>query len=85
MFRAIAFATGLFVVLCGGSFLMVDQMVLNLKYEPEVPRTEEFRGMFMTLNNDKQKVFMPPQWLAFTLMSIGSVTMLYSIALPKKQ
>mgnify|MGYP006272578717 CR=1 FL=1 len=85
MIRSIAFAVGLFVALCGGSFLMVDEMVLTAKYAPEVRRDDEFRGMFMKVNNDKQKVFTPPQWLAFTLMSIGSVTMLYSVALPKKQ
>jgi len=85
MVRSIAFALGLFVGLCGGSFLLVDEMVLTLRHEEDVPRSQEFRGMFMHLNSDKQKVFSPPQWLAFTLMSIGSVTMLYSIALPKKQ
>lgn len=84
MIRAIAFAGGLFVGLCGSSFLLVDEMVLNLHHEAEEPRPKEFRGMFMHLNEQKQKVFTPPQWLAFTLMSIGSVTMLYSIALPKK-
>lgn len=85
MIRAIAFALGLFVALCGGSFLMVDEMVLSLKHEPEARRDDEFRGMFMKLNDKQHKVFSPPQWLAFTLMSVGSVTMLYSIALPKKQ
>lgn len=84
MIRAIAFAAGMFVALCGSSFLLVDEMVLTLQHEPQQPRTEEFRGMFMHVNKEQQKVFTPPQWLAFTLMSIGSVTMLYSVALPKK-
>ena len=34
---------------------------------------------------DDQKVFDPPEWLAFSLMSVGTVTMLYAIALPKRR
>lgn len=32
----------------------------------------------------KPRVIQPPDWAAFSLMSIGTVTMLYSIALPKR-
>ena len=85
MVRAIAFAFGLFVALCGSSFLLVEEMVLTVKHEAEKPRSDEFRGMFMRLNDHQQKVFSPPQWLAFSLMSVGTVTMLYSVALPKKK
>ncbi|MBW3538697.1 MAG: hypothetical protein KY476_00355 [Planctomycetes bacterium] len=31
------------------------------------------------------KIVDPPDWAAFSLMSLGTVTMLYAIALPKKQ
>ena len=85
MWRAIFFASGLFVAMWGGTFLMVDEMVLVAKAEPEPQRTEEFRGLFMSKNSDDKKVFNPPEWAAFTLMSVGTVTMLYSIALPKRQ
>lgn len=84
MLRAIFFAGGLFVALWGGTFLMVDEMVLAFKDEPEPQRTEEFRGLFMQKNADDKKVFNPPEWAAFTLMSIGTVTMLYAVALPKR-
>ncbi|MBI1314890.1 hypothetical protein GC176_26645 [bacterium] len=85
MWRAIFFAGGLFVAMWGGTFLMVDEMVLTFKDEPKPePRTEEFRGLFMSKNKDNKEVFNPPEWVAFTLMSIGSVTMLYSIALPRR-
>ena len=60
--------------------------VLNAwKVEPTIERDPSFRGFYVTLNESKQRVFNPPQWLAFCLMSVGTVTMLYSIALPKKQ
>jgi hypothetical protein len=85
MLRAIFFAGGLFVALWGGSFLMVDKMVLTMNDEPEpVQQDEEFRGLFITRDGNDQAIFDPPEWAAFSLMSIGTVTMLYSIALPKR-
>jgi len=41
--------------------------------------------MFMSVNGNRQKVVDPPDWAAFSLMSIGSVTILYAIALPRKE
>ena len=84
MLRAFWFASGVFVALWGAAFLMVDQMTFAWKVELVVQRDPEFRGFFVTLNENRQRVFNPPQWVAFSLMSIGSVTMLYSIVLPKK-
>ena len=83
MLRATFFSIGLFVFLWGGSFLLVDRMILNMKEEPQ--RQPGFRGLFTTVNAERHKEFNPPDWAAFSLMSIGSVTMLYSVALPKKK
>lgn len=85
MLRSLFFAGGLFVALWGGSFLMVDEMVLTFKDEPKVERDEEFRGLFMSKDENDRKVFNPPEWAAFSLMSIGTVTMLYAVALPKRE
>lgn len=84
MLRSLFFAGGLFVALWGGSFLMVDEMVLTIKDEPKQQRDEEFRGLFMSKDSSDRKVFNPPEWVAFSLMSIGTVTMLYAVALPKR-
>jgi hypothetical protein len=86
MVRALFFAGGLFVALWGGSFLLVDEMVLTFKDEPkeEEQRDEEFRGLFMSKDENDRQVFNPPEWAAFSLMSIGTVTMLYAVALPKR-
>ena len=83
MLRSTFFATGLFVLMVGGSFLLVDKFVLNLKDESK--EKAGFRGMFTTVTPDRRRVFDPPDWAAFSLLSIGSVTMLYSIALPGKK
>ncbi len=82
MLRASAFATGLFIALWGAMFLVVDQIVL---YSP--PEHEPgIRGMLKkeSIGTETRPIIDPADWAAFTLMSIGSVTMLYSVALPKK-
>ena len=84
MFRAFWFSCGVFVAMWGIAFLMVDQITFSWKVEPVVQRDPEFRGFYVTMNENRQRVFNPPQWMAFSLMSIGTVTMLYSVALPKK-
>lgn len=85
MLRAFFFSGGLFVALWGVSFLMVDKMVLTFDAElPEV-RTEEFRGLFMQETQDSKRVINPPDWAAFFLMSLGTVTMLYAVALPRRK
>ena len=83
MMRSIFFSTGLFVALWGVTFLFVDNVTLRL--QEDETRPQDFRGLFTSLNKDRQKVFDPPDWAAFALMSVGSVTMLYAIALPKKK
>ncbi len=82
MIRSTFFALGLFLAACGASFLVVDKFVLNFKGQPA--SEEGIRALFVSITPDRQKVFDPPQWLAFSLMSVGSVTVLYSLALPKK-
>ncbi len=84
MLRSGFFAAGIFVALWGMSFLMVDEIILNVQETDEELQGANFRGLFSTLNEDNKRVINPPDWAAFSLMSIGSVTMLYAVALPKK-
>lgn len=83
MLRASAFAAGLFIALWGAAFLVVDKIVL---FNPPDEERAGFRGMLAKEQVDQEvrPVIDPADWTAFTLMSIGSVTMLYSVALPKK-
>jgi hypothetical protein len=83
MVRSTFFALGLFTAMCGASFLVVDKFVLNVKSK-SLKKQEGVRALFVSVTPDRQQVFDPPQWFAFSMMSAGSVTMLYSIALPKK-
>jgi hypothetical protein len=82
MVRAVFFSLGLFIALWGGAFLVVDKLVLSTD---DVPGQSGFRGLFGSVAAAKKKVIDPPDWAAFSLMSVGTVTMLYAVALPKKQ
>lgn len=85
LLRASFFATGQFVLLWGISLLAFDQLVLFKTKDAD--RKEGLRGMLAqakTVAAEKRDVIDPPDWAAFSLMSVGSVTMLYAIALPKK-
>jgi hypothetical protein len=82
MVRAGFFSVGLFVLLWGTALLFVDEIVLS--GGDHAARDSAFRGLFTGTTSKNQPVIDPPDWAAFSLLSIGSVTMLYSFALPKK-
>lgn len=81
--RASFFAVGLFVALWGVSFFFIDR--ITFKGQEEARRDQNFRGFFTAMSPQRQKSIDPPEWASFSLLSIGSVTMLYSLALPKKK
>ena len=81
MVRGIFFSLGLFITLWGVAFLFVDKLVLKSDDALSQPG---FRGLFGAVASPKKKVVDPPDWAAFSLMAVGTVTMLYSVALPKK-
>lgn len=83
MVRSIFFALGMFIALWGGAFLLVDKLVLNTDSDPTAQGG--FRGLFGGASQSRKKVVDPPDWAAFSLMSLGTVTMLYAVALPKKK
>jgi hypothetical protein len=82
MLKSCFFSTGLFVTLWGVSLLFVDQIVLNATEEGEPENV--ISAMISTVTPENQKYVDPPDWAAFSLMSVGAVTMLYAVALPKK-
>lgn len=84
MLRSAFFSAGLFVALWGVSFLMIDKLVMHSADDPS-SKQSNFRGLLTSSGPDRKKVIDPPDWVAFSLMSVGTVTMLYSAALPKKK
>ena len=86
MMRSTFFSLGLFVTLWGVAFLFVDKVELTVKEEQK--QQTGFRGFlskFSKPNEKQHRVIDPPEWAAFTMMSVGAVTMLYAVALPKKK
>jgi hypothetical protein len=79
--RATCFAAGMFVCLWGLAFLAIDKVVLHQPTEKD----PGIRGMLakQTVDKEQRPIIDPPDWAAFTLLSIGSVSMLYAVALPK--
>jgi hypothetical protein len=84
MVRSGFFSAGLFVLMWGASFLMIDRVVFKVEESPSDIQKHAFRGLFTTLNAENKREMALPDWGCFSLMSIGSVTMLYALALPKK-
>lgn len=86
MLRSSFFAAGLFVALLGGAFLFVESIELRMK-DGQKPQPG-FRGFLSRMSNPMRtkptKTITPPDWAGFSLLSIGGVTMLYALALPKK-
>ena len=82
MLRSCFFSVGLFVTLWGVTFLFVDKLVL--KDDGVAARSQGFRGMFSAVGAQNDRDLNPPDWAAFSLMSVGAVTMLYAVALPRK-
>lgn len=83
MIRSSFFSVGTFVLLCGVTFLYADKVVLKDNGE-KLERDKNIRGMMTNqqIGEDVRRVIDPPEWAAFSLLSVGAVTMLYSIALP---
>ncbi|MDB5384571.1 MAG: hypothetical protein JWM11_217 [Planctomycetaceae bacterium] len=81
MLRASFFAGGMFVIMLGFSTMFVDKIVLNSKEDPRYD--PNFRGFYTTVNENRQHVFDPPDWAGFSLLSVGGITILYALALPR--
>lgn len=82
MLRASFFAGGMFIILLGLSTMVVDKVVLHGK--EDASRNPNFRGFYTSVNEHRQHVFDPPDWAGFSLLSVGGITLLYALALPKQ-
>ncbi len=85
MLRSAFFSMGLFVTLWGTSFLFADKIVLHDNGQ-KLERDKNIRAMLSNqqIEKDIRRVIDPPDWAAFSLLSLGTVTMLYAVALPTR-
>ena len=82
--RAFFFAVGLCLMFLGGEALLLDKAVLNVQQMRRVGSPPPIRNM-ISVNTEQKMVIDPPMWIGYALLSSGAVTVLYSIALPKKK
>ena len=83
MLRSIFFTLGLFVLIWGLMFVLVDRVLIAA----DIPAVDRFPlwELIASRTDNQMHEISPPDWAAFGMMAMGTLTMLYSISLPKKQ
>ncbi len=77
MWRAFFWAVGLFVLLLGAQCLVIEKALLRQKVTQNAP--------LPWLKPQKQaKELNPPDWAPWSLLSLGAITILYSITIPRR-
>jgi hypothetical protein len=75
MWRALFIALGFSAVVLGLECLVVEKAVLA-KPQPAPGAPVKAAAA--------RRDFIPPEWAPWSLMSVGAVTMLYSVTIPKR-
>ncbi len=78
MWRALFCAIGLYAVLLGAQFMLIDRAVLNQS------GSSSSGGAFSSFAGTGQEWFVPPEWAPWSLITFGIITMLYSFTIPKR-
>ncbi len=85
MIRSFFLSIGMFVLLCGAAFLMVDKIVLNSGPKQGQQEISPLQSVFLRVNQENRHELTPPDWSAFGLMAMGSITILYTVKPRNKQ
>lgn len=81
MWRSFFLASGAYCCLLGLQFLTIDKAILT----SQEPAPSRFMGVnFAGMSAARNKEMTPPDWAPWSLMSLGAVTLLYSITLPAR-
>lgn len=78
MIRALLFAFGLVGTLIGCGLFYVDSILLKIRVDESQPH---WISLICSTSNGALVVD-PAEWLPYTLVGMGALTLLYSIALP---
>ena len=79
--RPCVIGLGLALMMSGSTLLFVDRVILRDSTEMTQARMPE---VFVRLSHVSKHEFSPPPWMPITLLAAGGLTVLYSIALPRK-
>lgn len=70
---------GIFLCLLGGEFLVCDHLVLRApKKETQVQQTIQ-NVAFQIPAVHQKRVYVPKDWMPWTLMASGAITLIYSL------
>ncbi len=87
MWRAFFSAVGIVLLILGLECLVIDQAVLA-----SADRTDEYSNQLQTVSLfgrsaatrlDSRPIFRPAEWIPWSLLATGAVTVLYSVSLRK--
>ena len=81
MIRAAFLTIGLYLSLCGAGLFVVDEVTLTERFSNSPSLVLH---LLTDLSENGLRTFHPPEWMPFTCVGVGGVTMLYAIALPRK-
>ena len=76
MWRAFFMGVGAFVCLLGAECMVTDRFILAAEMKPTP-------SMSMFPAPARKREFIPPEHAPWTLLSIGAISILYSLTLPK--
>ncbi len=79
--RPCVIGLGIALMMTGSCLLFVDQVTLRDAVEMDRARMP---SIFIRVAPSAPHQFSPPPWLPITLMAAGGLTVLYSIALPRR-
>ena len=80
MWRAFFLGVGIYMVILGAQFLAVDKAILRLHEDPPAT-TSFFQGSAAVGPN---KAILTQPWWAWSLISTGAVTVIYSFTIPRR-
>ncbi|MDA7979828.1 MAG: hypothetical protein MPJ50_13755 [Pirellulales bacterium] len=81
MWRALFWAIGLYAVLLGSQFMLIDRAVLH---DSARSAPSGGGGGFASFSAPAQEAFIPPEWAPWSLITFGVITLLYSFTIPKR-
>lgn len=84
MFRSIALAVGMTMLIIGLELFFVERVVWAGDERPiPTAQTSGFADERQSYASKGQD-FVPPDWMPWSLMSVGSVVILYSFTIPRR-
>lgn len=72
---------GLYLAMCGAGLLFVDEVTLTERISS---RTSPVLDVLTSWTETGRRRVNPPEWLPFSCLGLGGITMLYAIALPRR-